>query len=105
MESHAREEPSLDVLQQMLGDNYSPKYENLLRLIPENQITDVQPEPLGEGVNGAVYAAPWNRPSGRLITTKRQQNTPVVLKQILSKHGEEEMEKKLIQEVSSKVMA
>ena len=101
VESHAQDEPSLDVLRQMLGDRYSPKYENLLRLIPESQITNVQGEPLGEGVNGAVYAAVWNRPAGYLTTTK-DERIPVVLKQILSKYGAEEMEKKLVHEVSSR---
>ena len=101
VEGHEQKEPSLDILRQILGDQYSPKYKNLLRMIPENQITHVQEEPLGEGVNGAVYAARWNRPPGCLTTTKNE-HTPVVLKQILSKYGEEEMGRKLIHEVSSR---
>lgn len=51
--------------------NYSPLYKHSLRVITEMQLSDIDwDKPLGEGQNGAVYSATWQRPPGYLSTSR-----------------------------------
>lgn len=52
----------LQQLKDVMGLRYNPKYENLLDLIPAEEITSVDLEALGEGARGKVYHATWHRP-------------------------------------------
>ena len=51
-------------LASMLGLHFQPKYENLLALIPDNQIVSVKRSPLGEGERGVVYKGVWSHRRG-----------------------------------------
>lgn len=50
------------LLSEVMGQNFQPKYENLLTLIPWEQITYVDPQPIGHGDRGVVCKGVWSCP-------------------------------------------
>jgi hypothetical protein len=55
-------EASKESLQTAIGLNFQPRFENLLKLIPFEQIVHVDPSPM-RGAHGAVFRATWARPA------------------------------------------
>ncbi|KAH8745587.1 kinase-like domain-containing protein [Hyaloscypha finlandica] len=72
-------------LKEAMGLQYNPKYENLLDLIPAEEITRVYPDALGEGARGTVYHATWHRP--KRVGDLEAKNLEVALKKF---KGDEE---------------
>jgi len=68
-------------LREILGEDYKPRYERLLRFIPFEELEDVEIEPLGHGKFGVVLPATWKRP--RSMEHKAEKSIPVVLKHVL----------------------
>lgn len=87
-------------LNAILGDNFSPFYEKLLRFIPFGQLHDMQKEPLGRGKFGSVYAATWRPPRGAL-DVRQYINQPVEIKLGLadSRQSEQARLKRYLHEV------
>ena len=67
-------------LHEILGIEVPLKYEELVDLIPLQQLESVEPEPIGEGARGTVYKAIWRCP--QLTDMPAPKVIPVVLKEI-----------------------
>src|SRR5262245_40497794 len=46
-------------LSKVLGSHFQPKYKNLLNLIPFEQISYIDPTPIGAGSRGIIHQAVW----------------------------------------------
>lgn len=68
-------------MRDILGEDYKPRYERLLRFIPFEEFENVETEPLGHGKFGEVLLAVWQRP--RSTEHKTPKAIPVVLKRVL----------------------
>jgi hypothetical protein len=106
VEAHATDTLDTSIIQDILGlEGYSLRYEHCLRIIPENQLSNIEwDKPLGRGENGVVYAATWHRPNAVLATMKTHDRTmPVVLKDIFPrKMQKQDPMKKMLKEVRTK---
>jgi hypothetical protein len=69
-------------LRDLMGENYSPRYQRLLHYIPDEQIIELSSQPLGKGKFGAVWSATWRRPPS--LENNEPMSLPVVLKSISS---------------------
>jgi hypothetical protein len=49
-------------LHEILGLKDAFKYQDLVNLIPCDQLLSVNPKPIGKGTRGEVYKAVWRRP-------------------------------------------
>ncbi len=86
VEAHAAGRLNDPNLKEILGlRGYSSRYEFSLRVIPEEQLSDINwSTPLGRGANGAVYEAKWRRQPAHLSTMRTDdQSTDVVLKDVI----------------------
>jgi len=99
VDSHVTGNSLTPVMKEILGENYQPRYEGLLDLIPFEEFTDIQLKPLGHGRYGEVIAATWHRP--RSMEHKQAREIAVVLKRVLPnlKLSERERKRKFFHEV------
>jgi hypothetical protein len=80
--------PEAPKLTDLLNSHYQMKFENLLNLVPFEQISYVDPKPLGRGVRGVVYRAVWSCP-GKVNMPSAQEIT-VALKSV-KVHGDKDL--------------
>lgn len=102
VDAHATGTLSTSAIRDVLGsEGYSAQYEHSLRVIPLQQLSEIDwTTPLGRGENGAVYAATWDRPASVLVTSTSSGPVPVVLKEVISRKGQNHaITKKLMKEV------
>ena len=89
----------------ILGSDYKPKYQSMLRYISPQQFLHIDTEILGEGQNGAVYGAIWERPVPVLHGVQAQESSfdgpglPVVVKKVKPKSSDSSRIPKIIREV------
>lgn len=107
VEDHVRPTDSDANIRAILGSDYKPKYQSMLRYIPPQQFLHIDTEILGEGQNGAVYGAIWERPAPVLCGVQAQEASfdgpglPVVVKRIKPKSSNSGRVQKIIREVLS----
>jgi hypothetical protein len=103
VDAHANSSLDSAVIRDIIGleASYSPLFEHSLRLIPEAQLHDISWDKLGEGANGAVYSAVWQKPAGHLAAARAEEReVDVVLKDVLPRSGtSQDPRKKLVKEV------
>jgi serine/threonine protein kinase len=101
VEDHAQGGTSTTEIKDLLGAEYLPKYQNLLRYIPPEQLHQVDTVPLGSGANGAIFGALWKPPPALLSTLQPpDRNLPVVLKRTLPTFSADDSLKKILHEVN-----
>lgn len=103
VEAHHAGSLHLHIIADLLGSgNTRPYFDKSLQIIPENQISEISPNPIGRGANGAVYAAMWQRPPGILATTTHKAALiSVVLKEIFPVNREPDTLGRLLREVGN----
>ena len=105
VEQHAHPTDGDAKIRAIMGSDYKPRYQNMLRYVPPDQFLHVDTEVLGEGQNGAVYGAIWKRPEPFLYSVKAETSfvgsgLPVVLKKVKPKSGNSGHIRKFLREVS-----
>jgi hypothetical protein len=105
VEQHAHPTDSDAKIRAIMGSDYRPRYQSMLRHIPPDQFLHVDTEVLGEGQNGAVYGAIWKPPEPFLCSVQAETQRagtglPVVLKKVKPKAGNSGHIAKFLCEVS-----
>jgi hypothetical protein len=90
-EEHANPTSGNAIIKAILGRDYDPRYQNLLRYIPSDHFLHIDKPCLGQGQNGVVHGAILRQPEPALCATLAFQppfdgpGLPVVVKRIKPK--------------------